>query len=103
MIRSKSLAATAVLGLVVVATASGCSSNSSGSGSSASPSANAVALTPDVQAKLQKVIDDVRVQFKAPGLQAGVWTDNGQWVGTSGVAKVGTTQTITPADHSRGR
>ena len=66
-----------------------------GSGSSASPSANAVALTPDVQAKLQKVIDDVRVQFKAPGLQAGVWTDNGQWVGTSGVAKAGTTQTIT--------
>ena len=60
MIRSKSLAVTAVLGLVVVATASGCSSNSSGSGSSASPSANAVALTPDVQAKLQKVIDDVR-------------------------------------------
>ena len=101
MIRSKSLAATAVLGLVVVATASGCSSNSSGSGSSASPSANAVALTPEVQAKLQKVIDDVRVQFKAPGLQAGVWTDNGQWVGTSGVAKAGTTQTITPADHSR--
>ena len=101
MIRSKSLAATAVLGLVVVATASGCSSNSSGSGSSASPSANAVALTPEVQAKLLKVIDDPRVQFKAPGLQAGVWTDNGQWVGTSGVAKVGTTQTITPADHSR--
>lgn len=81
--------------------ASGCSSNSSGSGTSASPSANAVSLTPEVQAKLQKVIDDVRVQFKAPGLQAGVWTDNGQWVGTSGVAKVGTSQAITPADHSR--
>ena len=43
----------------------------------------------------------MRVQFKAPGVQAGVWTDSGQWVGTSGVAKVGTTQPITPADHTR--
>ena len=101
MIRSRSLALTAVVGFTVVVAASGCSSNSSGSGTSASPSASAVSLTPEVQAKLQKVIDDVRVQFKAPGLQAGVWTDNGQWVGTSGVAKVGTSQAITPADHSR--
>ena len=76
MIRSRSLALTAVVGFTVVVAASGSSSNSSGSGTSASPSASAVSLTPEVQAKLQKVIDDVRVQFKAPGLQAGVWSSN---------------------------
>ena len=118
MRRLTAVTAIPVLAVTVAVIASGCSTSpnlvpggvspsvsavSSSESASASPSASSstVELTPDVQASLQKVLDDVRVKFKAPGVQAGVWTDTQQWVGTSGVAKVGTTQPITAADHTR--
>ncbi len=71
------------------------------SGSSGTSAAANSPFSPAVQAQLQKVLDDVRVRFKAPGVQAGIWTDNAQWIGSSGVAKAGTTQAPTPADHTR--
>ena len=103
----------AIVAVVTLAVAPACSSSSTVSPqgsdatsavSSPSPTGSSnseVALAPEVQEQLQKVIDDVRQQFNAPGLQAGVWTDSGQWVGTSGTAKVDTTEPITPADHTR--
>ncbi|MEI6621621.1 MAG: serine hydrolase domain-containing protein [Actinomycetes bacterium] len=60
-----------------------------------------MALTPAVQAQLQAVLDATRTQFGFPGVQAGVWTDGGQWVGTSGTAGPGQSQAPTPADHTR--
>ena len=111
MRRSVAVYSAASLALVTALVISGCSASvnvsptngsvSTSSSSSASGSATSAVLTPAVQANLQKVLDDMRVKFKAPGLQAGVWTDNEQWVGTSGVAKAGTTAPITPADHTR--
>ena len=36
-----------------------------------------------------------------PGVQAGVWTPEGTWVGTSGTSGSGLTTPITAADHTR--
>lgn len=105
MTRSRPLSTAAALGLVVAMGVAGCSSNSSDPTGSSSPTSSAttaaVTLTPEVEAELQKALDEVRKEFGAPGIQAGIWTPNGQWVGTSGVAKADTSQPITPADHTR--
>ena len=50
---------------------------------------------------MQAALDGIVAKFNAPGIQAGVWTDDGQWVGTAGVAEKGTSRQITPADHTR--
>lgn len=92
----------AVTACAVLLVATGCSSSSSPESSpEASPSATAQAFSPDVQAQFQKVLDGITTEFNAPGIQAGVWTDSGQWVGTSGVAQKGTSEQITSADHTR--
>lgn len=112
MLNFRTLSAVATVGMAVVLASAGCSSSTSDSSTgSASASASetasggssgsAGAIDPASAAQLQQVIDDVRVQFKAPGVQAGVWTGDGEWIGSSGVAEVDTTQPVTPADHSR--
>ena len=109
---AKTQLSVAIAGVSLAITLAGCSGGSSSSstsasaasgsaGVSASASAASTAFTPDVQAQLQKALDEVRVKFKAPGVLAGVWTNNGEWIGISGVAKAGTTQPPTPDDHTR--
>ncbi len=104
MTNAGTLVATAGLGLSLALIATGCSSSSSDAPSpspSPSVSATTVALSPDVKVELQQALEQVRKDFNTPGIQAGVWTDDGQWVGSSGVAKQGTDQPVTPADHTR--
>ena len=92
----------AALTLGLALALSGCSSSTSAPAPSAeSASPTEAALTPELEAGLQKALDQVRKEFDAPGIQAGVWTADGKWIGSSGVAKVGTDQPITPADHTR--
>ena len=87
------------IGVTVVLVAGSCSS--SGSSSTPSPSASSVALGQQTQAQLQKVLDDVRTKFGFPGVEAGVWSDSGEWIGVSGTAGPGQTQAPTAADHTR--
>ena len=92
----------AALTLGLALALSGCSSSTSAPAPSAeSASPTEAALTPELEDGLQKALDQVRKEFDAPGIQAGVWTADGKWIGSSGVAKVGTDQPITPADHTR--
>lgn len=102
----KALSGAAAIGLAVALMSAGCASSDSAptgsqSASAATPSTSAVAFTPEVEAELQQVLDSIREEFNAPGVQAGVWTPAGQWVGSSGVAKEGSSQPVTPADHTR--
>ena len=46
-------------------------------------------------------VDDARSAQGFPGVQAGVWTPEGTWVGTSGTSGSGLTTPITAADHTR--
>lgn len=105
MRHTKAMSGAAAIGLAVALLSAGCASSDSSSSSSesatASPSISAVALTPEVEAELQQVLDSVRKEFNAPGVQAGIWTPAGQWVGSSGMAKEGSSQPVTPADHTR--
>ncbi|MEI8080483.1 MAG: serine hydrolase domain-containing protein [Actinomycetes bacterium] len=103
---SRRLTSVAATGVAIALVAAGCSSSSSTNSSaspssSASASASAVTLTPAVKAQLQAVLDATRTQFGFPGVQAGVWTDGEQWVGTSGTVGAGQTPAPTPADHTR--
>lgn len=97
---------TAAVGLAVAAFASGCFSGASSSGSSSAPAsassgAAAGSLPSQQQAALQRVLDDARSAQGFPGVQAGVWTSEGTWVGTSGTSGSGLTTPITAADHTR--
>ncbi|MFN8126321.1 MAG: serine hydrolase domain-containing protein [Candidatus Nanopelagicales bacterium] len=103
MIRIPSRPVAAILGLVMLSGVAACSSGSSTpatSASTAAPSA-AASLTPAMETDLQKALDDVRKEFGAPR-DPGRHLDRQRRVDrTSGVAKQGTSQQITPADHTR--
>lgn len=85
----------------------GCSSDTSSSGagattSASAPSASAPAASPTVDpAAFQQVLDDTRSSFGFPGVQAGVWTADGEWIGTSGTSGEGLTTPITQSMHTR--
>ena len=96
----------AAVGLAVTALATGCSSSGS-SDSASSPAASAstsAAATADpaaMQAAFQQVLDDTRAAQGFPGVQAGVWMPDGEWIGTSGTSGEGLTTEITPEFHTR--
>ena len=94
------------IGLTLTAFATGCASSGSSSSdatsaASSASTAAAAALPADEQAAFQKVLDDTRSAQGFPGVQAGVWTPEGEWIGTSGTSGAGLTTPITPADHTR--
>jgi D-alanyl-D-alanine carboxypeptidase len=95
-----------VLVLVSAALAvGGCSATSSDSTTSpsatASASASEAALSSDVQTQLQAALDDARAEFGFPGVQAGVWTEDGAWIGVSGKAGPDADQAPQREDHTR--
>lgn len=91
----------------------GCSSDSASSGATTSASASvsasatpdgspAPAASPTVDAAaFQQVLDDTRASFGFPGVQAGVWTADNEWIGTSGTSGEGLTTPITQDMHTR--
>lgn len=98
----------AAVGLTVTVLVTGCASGSSTSDSSSAATASsaasastAAAMPAEMQAAFQQVLDDNRAQLGFPGVQAGVWTEDGAWIGTSGTSGQGLTTPITPADHTR--
>ncbi len=97
------IAAYLAIGLTLTAVASGCAgSDSTSSGSaSASASASAATVSPAMQSSFQQVLDETRAAQGFPGVQAGVWMPDGEWIGTSGTAGAGQSTPITPADHTR--
>ena len=54
-----------------------------------------------MQSSFQQVLDETRAAQGFPGVQAGVWMPDGEWIGTSGTAGAGQSTPITPADHTR--
>ncbi len=96
---SRAVRSAVVVGALLLVSA-GCSATAEDTGQ-ASASASAAALPAEVGAQFQQVLDDTLVEFNAPGVQAGVWTDEGVWTGSAGVAKQGTDEPITPASHTR--
>jgi D-alanyl-D-alanine carboxypeptidase len=80
---------------------SGSESADASQSGNASASAGESALPADTQAKLQAVLDDTRAAMGFPGVQAGVWTPDGEWTGVSGTAGEGETRPPEPADHTR--
>lgn len=81
----------------------GCSSTTTDPSSSPSISASAseVALPADVQSQLQTVLDSAREEFGFPGVQAGVWIDDGAWIGVSGKAGPDEQRPPQRDDHTR--
>ncbi|MFI0433767.1 MAG: serine hydrolase domain-containing protein [Candidatus Nanopelagicales bacterium] len=96
---------TAAVGLTLAAFATGCSSgttSSDGASATSGASGSASATLPEQQqAAFQKVLDDTRSAQGFPGVQAGVWTPDGAWIGTSGTSGQGLATPITEADHTR--
>lgn len=92
----------AVLASTLLLVSAGCSSSTPESTPTSSTTATAeTSFDPETQAQFQQVLDGIVTEFGAPGVQAGVWTEDAQWVGTSGTAQMGTTRTIGPDDHTR--
>lgn len=91
------------IGLTAAVLATGCSTQggSNESTSAASSSAESAALPAQTQSALQQVLDQTRAQQGFPGVQAGVWTPEGSWVGTSGTSGAGRTTPMTRNDHTR--
>ena len=100
MLGSRALSA-AVTVITVLIVSAGCASSTPESPPSVSAVSTSEAFTPEVEARLQTVLDGIIAKFDAPGVQAGVWTDGGQWIGSAGVAEKGSTREITTADHTR--
>lgn len=73
------------------------------SAASASPVAPAASAAPssDVQAAFQKVLDDAKAKFDFPGAQAGVWTADGEWYGTTGTSAPNGDRPPQRDDHTR--
>lgn len=55
----------------------------------------------ELQQRLQTVLAQAQDDFGFPGVQAGVWSSDGQWVGTVGTAGADDQAPITPAHHTR--
>lgn len=66
-------------------------------GSSSAPTG----IPADLQSRFQTVLDDARTQYGFPGVQAGVWTRDGEWIGNSGTAGQTDPRAITPEDRTR--
>ncbi len=62
---------------------------------------NAPFLPTDVQSRLQQVLEQNRILFRFPGVQAGVWTAQGAWVGVSGLSETGGNRPPSRQDHTR--
>ncbi len=86
--------------LSVVALVAGCSSGTTDD-SSASPGATEAALPPEMEQKFQAVLDDSLTKFNIPGVQAGVWTPDGEWVGVSGKSAPDSDRAPQRDDHTR--
>lgn len=62
---------------------------------------DAPTLPVELQGRLQQILDQTRAQFKYPGAQAGVWTPQGSWVGTTGVTEQGGSTPPVRGEHTR--
>ncbi len=96
----------AAVGVSLALLVSGCSADQAGptptsTTTTVDPSNAAVELTPEIKSRLQEVLDGIIEEFDVPGIQVGVWSGDQTWIGTAGVAKAGTSQTISMADHTR--
>lgn len=91
------------VGLTAAAAATGCSSSADTTSptTSASAAASTASMSTQMQAAFQQVLDNTRTQQGFPGVQAGVWMPDGEWMGTSGTSGEGLTTPITPAFHTR--
>jgi D-alanyl-D-alanine carboxypeptidase len=58
-------------------------------------------MSTEMPAAFQEVLDETRTQQGFPGVQAGVWMPDGEWVGASGTSGAGLTTPITPEFHTR--
>ena len=59
------------------------------------------AVSPTIQTRFQQVLERNRALFNFPGVQAGVWTSSGSWVGTSGTSAPGGERPPARDDHTR--
>lgn len=71
------------------------------SGSPSSDEPSAAQYPAELQESFQQVLKEAQSAFGFPGVQAGVWSPAGQWVGTVGTAGADSTEAITPEDHTR--
>lgn len=101
------LALAAVASLTLV---SACSSTTSTPASSAAPATIAAAasagassaeLPADIAAQLQAAVDQVQTTFKFPGIIAGVWRPDGEWVTLTGTQGPEPSSPVTRDDHTR--
>jgi D-alanyl-D-alanine carboxypeptidase len=58
-------------------------------------------LPPDVQAKLQQILETNRALFHCPGVIAGAWTPAGNWFGVNGATQAGGSTPPSRDDHTR--
>lgn len=79
----------------------GCSSATDSANPSPSASEGAATLPAGTGAAFQQILDDARNKFGFPGAQAGVWTEDGEWISVTGVSAQGGDQPPQRDDHTR--
>lgn len=99
MNRRRVVAAAAVL--VMGVAVAGCSSGTTTAEPSVAASADGPTFAPERQAAMQQVLDDARTKFDFPGAQAGVWTEDGTWIGVAGTSGRDTDRAPQRDDHTR--
>lgn len=97
--RSTVMSARSLVALVVGATVialflAGCRSTSSDT-SSGTP------LAEPMVGALDAVLSEAEVEFSLPGVIAGVWSPDGEWIGAVGTAGADRDDPITPTTHTR--
>lgn len=91
---SRGLMAASVLAAVIALLLSGCRSTSS-------DAASGTPLAKPIVGALDAVLSEAEEEFALPGVIAGVWSPEGEWIGALGTAGASRDDPITPEHHTR--
>ena len=95
------LALATVTALTLLSACSSTTSTPATSEPAAAATSAAAALPAETAAQLQKAVDDAQAKFGFPGIIAGVWGPDGEWVTLTGTAGPEPSTPLTRDDHTR--